>query len=558
MERSVEMLVALLAIWKAGAAYIPLDPTFPPERLRLVVEDFDSPLVLSHTETASQFPSQGIRMLDLDQLWATIGLEDSSDLNLAYSPSAPAYLIYTSGSTGRPKGVEVTQSNVVNLLFSMLTQPGFTASETLVAVTTISFDIAVLEMYLPLVAGAKLVIATRPVASDGVLLLKLLKESNATLLQATPITFRMLVAAGWKGTPPFTSWCIGEPLPRDLADAILKNGTALWNNYGPTETTVLSSVSLVQPGSGPVPIGAPIANTQFYVLDPHMQPVPLGVVGELYIGGDGVARGYYKRPDLNAERFLPDPFRSVTGAKLYRTGDLVRLLATGDFEFLGRADDQIKLRGFRIELGEIESALAAHRAIGQTAVTVREDMPGDKRLVAYLVPRNGSLPSTTELRSFLATKLPDYMIPSAFVPMEQLPLTANGKINRRALPTPVADALTSTDAYVAPSTPQQEAFAMVWAEILNMNRIGINDNIFELGANSLHVFQIAARANQAGLNVTPRQILQFRTIAAVLEQQSTVEATPRMTPITPVSRAKYRVTLPKQSMPTVLGGESDR
>jgi len=545
MERSVDMIVALFATWKAGATYIPLDPTFPTERLKMVFEDLPQPTVLTQAKLASDLPSTGSRIICIDERWSVVELESDSDLDLTYDSSRVAYVIYTSGSTGRPKGVEVTQVNVVNLLTSMAKTPGLSAKDALVAVTTISFDIAALEIYLPLICGARLVLASRAVASDGLQLLKLLRESKASVMQATPVTFRLLLAAGWRGNPPFVAWCGGEALPRDMADQILGCGVDLWNMYGPTETTIWSAVTRVSTQPCPVLVGPPIDNTQFYVLDGHQQLVPTGVAGELYIGGDGVARGYFKRPDLTAARFISDPFSKKAGARLYRTGDLVRRLRNGEFEFLGRTDGQIKLRGFRIELGEIESILALHDALDQAVVILREDAPGDKRLVAYMIPRNGSTPSGSEIRSYLLTKLPDYMVPAAFITLPSFPLTANGKIDRRALPAPDWAPLAHGTSYIAPRTPQENTLAKIWAEILHLDRVGIEDNIFELGADSLHVFQIAARANQAGIDVKPRQILQYRNIAAVMADLAASGPTSKAAPLTPVSRAKYRITQPE-------------
>lgn len=561
MERSLDMVVSLLATWKAGAAYVPLDPTFPLERLKMVFEDMSNPTVLTQSNLSSDLPSNRSRVIRVDELWPVIELQDPANLNLAYDSSQVAYVIYTSGSTGRPKGVEVTQSNVVNLLTSMAKTPGLTQKDVLVAVTTISFDIAALEIYLPLVSGAKLVVASRAVSSDGGQLLKLLQGVKATIMQATPVTFRLLLAAGWKGDPAFSAWCGGEALPRDLADEILKCRIVLWNMYGPTETTIWSAVTRVSLLSGPVLIGPPIDNTQFYVLDEHQQLVPTGVVGELFIGGDGVARGYYKRPDLTASRFINDPFSKKTGARLYRTGDLVRRLTNGEFEFQGRTDGQIKLRGFRIELGEIESALATHKAMDQAVVMLREDVPGDKRLVAYVIPSNGSVPTNNELRSYLLEKLPDYMVPSAYISLPSFPLTLNGKIDRRALPVPDWSPRAHGAAYVAPRTPQEESLAKIWAEVLHLERVGVEDNIFELGADSLHVFQIAARANQAGIDVRPRQILQYRSIAAVLADLATSAPASKSAPLAPVSRAKYRIVQPNLAAQTKVvdaGGSANQ
>jgi len=542
MERSVDLVVSLLATWKAGATYIPLDPTFPMERLKMVFEDLHQPTILTQSRLAADLPSAGTRIICVDERWPVIEIEDPKPLELTYEPAAVAYVIYTSGSTGRPKGVEVTQANVVNLLESMAKKPGMTAKDVLVAVTTISFDIAALEVYLPLITGAKLVLATRAVASDGTELLKLLRSSNATIMQATPVTFRLLMAAGWKGDPKFTVWCGGEALPRDLANQILALNIELWNMYGPTETTIWSATSQVEAKAGPVYVGPPIDNTEFYVLDAHRQLVPTGVAGELYIGGEGVAKGYFQRPDLTVERFVADPFSAKADAKFYRTGDLVRRMPTGEFDFLGRADGQIKLRGFRIELGEIETALSKFPGVLQAVVLLREDVPGDKRLVGYIVHGGKTSTPAAEMRSFLLAKLPDYMVPTAFVELASFPLTANGKIDRRALPAPDRSVQAQGSSYVAPQTPQEEQMAAIWADVLHLERVGVDDNIFELGADSLHVFQIAARANQAGIEVKPRQILQFRQIRAVLADLATSAPVAKAAPLMAVSRAKYRIS----------------
>ena len=419
----------------------------------MVFEDLEQPTVLTQSRLAGDLPSTNTRILCVDERWAVIDIEDPRPLDIAYDPQSVAYVIYTSGSTGRPKGVQVTQTNVVNLLASMAKKPGLSAKDVLVAVTTISFDIAALEVYLPLITGAKLVMATRPVASDGTELLKLLRSSNATVMQATPVTFRLLIAAGWKGNPKFTVWCGGEALPRDLVNQILALDIDVWNMYGPTETTIWSATSRMTQQSGPVYVGPPIDNTEFYVLDAHKQLVPTGVAGELYIGGAGVAKGYFQRPDLTADRFISHTFSAATGARLYRTGDLVRRLTTGEFDFLGRADGQIKLRGFRIELGEIETALSKAPGVNQAVVMLREDTPGDKRLVAYLVPSNGSTPVAADLRTHLLSKLPDYMVPAAFISLSSFPLTANAKIDRRALPVPDWAPAANGANYVAPRTP---------------------------------------------------------------------------------------------------------
>jgi amino acid adenylation domain-containing protein len=542
LERSAEMIVALLGAWKAGAGYLPLDPTFPRERLAFVFEESGVPVLLTQTRLMADLPSSDARVVCLDRDRPLLDRESPARPQIAADPARVAYTIYTSGSTGKPKGVEVTHRNVVNLLCSMARQPGLCARDTLVAVTTISFDIAALELYLPLITGAELVLASRPVASDGLQLLDLLRGSKATVMQATPVTFRLLLEAGWKGDPNFTALCGGEALPRDLANRILDCNVALWNMYGPTETTIWSAVNRVERGDGPVPIGAPIANTQFYVLDANGEPVPAGVAGELVIGGDGVARGYYKRPELTAQKFVADTFSGVHGARVYRTGDLVRRLPNGQYEFLGRMDGQVKLRGFRIELGEIESVLASHPAVKQAVVLLREDAPGDKRLIAYLLPAAGGIPAAGELRGYLLPQLPDYMVPSGFVTLAEFPLTPNGKLDRGALPAPDWAKQSAGTPYAPPVTDEEKRLAAIWAEVLRVERVGINDNLFELGADSLHVFQIVARANKAGINVKPRQVLQFRTISAIFAELAKSGAdAPRGPILAPVARSKYRL-----------------
>jgi amino acid adenylation domain-containing protein len=436
-----------------------------------------------------------------------------------------AYVIYTSGSTGKPKGVQISHRALVNFLCSMRLAPGLTEQDVLLSVTTLSFDIAGLELYLPLIVGARVVIASREVAADGIRLSELLTHSSATVMQATPATWRLLLAAGWQGNKPLKILCGGEALSRELANQLLTRCDSLWNLYGPTETTIWSTIYQVKSGDGLVSIGRAIANTQVYILDHRLQPTPVGVPGELYIGGAGVARGYLNRPELTAERFIPNPFSKQPEARLYKTGDLARYLPNGDIEYLGRIDHQVKIRGFRIELGEIETALAQYPGVEQAVVLAREDSPGLQRLVAYVVPREEqtldvlhtsrrpfpsppltkgglrgvisiearSLLKISELRDFLKKQLPDYMVPSAFVLLSALPLTPNGKVDRRTLPAPDATTLAGETVFVAPRTPVEEVLTNLWAEVLNLERVGIHDNFFELGGHSLLATQLISR-----------------------------------------------------------------
>ncbi len=383
LERSTEMVVALLAIQKTGATYVPLDPAFPAERLAFMAADAALPIVVTQRSLRSVLPPHQARVVEVDGDAEAIGRHPATRLPAAGRPDGLAYVLYTSGSTGKPKGVQVPVSAVVNFLWSVRSEPGLSAADRVVAVTTLSFDIAVLELWLPLVVGARIVLASREVAADGARLRRLVEEAGVTLMQATPTTWRLLLAAGWKGSPGFRAICGGEALPADLAEELVASAT-VWNMYGPTETTVWSTLYRLPRPVGPVLIGRPLANTQLHVLDRRGDHVPVGVPGELYIGGDGVTRGYLNRPELTAERFIPDPFRLEPGARLYRTGDTVRLRSSGDLEFLGRGDGQVKLRGFRIELGEIEAALARCPGVGAAVVLLREDRPGDPRLVGYV------------------------------------------------------------------------------------------------------------------------------------------------------------------------------
>ena len=498
VERSPEMLIGLLGVLKAGGAYVPLDPAYPQERLAFMLADSGAEVLLTQERLLDALPEHSARVICLDADWGEMADMEESNPTSDVTPDHLAYVIYTSGSTGKPKGVQVLHRGVVNFLYSMREEPGLSAEDVLLAVTTLSFDIAVLELFLPLIVGAQVEIVPREVASDGALLAARLADSGATVMQATPATWRMLIEAGWEGDRRLRILCGGEAMPRDLADQLLARCGALWNMYGPTETTVWSTCYRVTPGGGAVPIGRPIANTQIYLLDSQMEPVPVGVVGELYIGGDGVTRGYLNRPELTAERFIPDPFRAEPEARLYKTGDLARYLPDGNIEFLGRRDHQVKVRGFRIELGEIEAALAQHPAIRENVVIAREDTPGDKRLVGYLVLHpDQPAPSTGDLRRFLRDRLPEYMIPSAFVTLDALPLTPNGKVNRRALPAPPQTRPDTGAEYVAPRTPLEEELAHLCAGVLGLERVGVHDNFFDLGGTSLLatrlIFQVRER-----------------------------------------------------------------
>jgi amino acid adenylation domain-containing protein len=501
VERSLEMMIGLLGVLKAGGAYVPLDPAFPRDRLAFMMEDAQVGFLLTQERLQGSLPENQAQVTCLDADWPAISREDPQTERPSSRPEDLAYVLYTSGSTGRPKGVEITHGSVVNFLASMNDRPGIDPGDTLLAVTTLSFDISGLELFWPLASGARVVIAPREVAADGAALAALLRECGATIMQATPATWRLLLAAGWQGAPGLKVLCGGEELPRSLADQLLPKCAALWNMYGPTETTIWSAVQRVEPGTGPVPIGRPIQNTRVYVLDRHDQLLPVGVPGELYIGGAGVARGYLGRPALTAERFLPDRFyhqgaqQAAAGARMYRTGDLAKYRADGTLECLGRADSQVKIRGFRIELGEIEALLRSYPAVAEAVAEVRDRPDGEKQLVAFLVPKPGESLPDEGVRRFLRGQLPEYMVPAILVQLDRLPLTPNGKIDRRALPADLTG-LAPSRVFVPPLGPIESQVARVWAEELRVERVGAEDNYFELGGHSLLAARLMGRLRE--------------------------------------------------------------
>jgi amino acid adenylation domain-containing protein len=534
VERSLEMVVALLGILKAGGAYVPLDPAFPADRIAFMLQDAQAAVLLTQQHLIPQLPAHQATLVCLDSDQARLSQQSESNLTSSASATDLAYVIYTSGSTGRPKGVQIAHLALVNFLLSMREQPGLGSDDTLLAITTLSFDIAGLELFLPLLVGARLVVANRAAAADGFALLALLERTHTTVLQATPITWRLLLAAGWQGTPHLKMLCGGEALPAELAQQLLPRGASLWNMYGPTETTIWSTLCHIQAGDDPISIGRPIANTHIYLLDAHLQPVPIGVPGELYIGGDGLARGYYHRPELTAERFVPHPWSPEPGHRLYRTGDLARYLSDGRIEHLGRLDFQVKIRGFRIELGEIEAVLSEHPAVRQAVVVAREDVPGDKRLVAYVVLAAEQPAQISELHSIATQHLPAYMVPSAFVLLDSFPLTPNGKVDRRALPAPEPASRTAQDIYIAPTRLVEQQLVDIWQEILGVHPIGIRDDFFNLGGQSLLAIRLLDRIEQVcGKKLPPSILFAEATIehlvTALQDDASTDSRTPLVT-----------------------------
>ena len=546
LDRSTDMVAASLGVQTVGAAYVPLDPAFPVDRLRFMAEDAGLALVFG----GSRFESLGARapVVHLaDELQN--GKGPTGDTVVSAEPDDVAYVIYTSGSTGRPKGVAVEQRALVNLLWSMRHEPGFAVGDTLLAVTTLSFDIAALELFLPLVCGGCVSIATREEAVSGAALAALLRQTGATVMQATPATWQMMLEAGWTGDARLTVLCGGEALPFSLARRLASTCRRVWNMYGPTETTIWSSVldasALVARTAGEtapdsaIPIGRPIANTELHVLDRSLRPVPVGVPGELYIGGDGLARGYFQRPELTAERFVVDPFSATAGRRLYRTGDLVARRSDGDLDFHGRLDDQIKLRGFRIEIGEIENALLQHPAIGQAAVVVVSSSTGPRlqaAVVARAFPGEQGDAVGDALHIHLRRSLPEYMVPATFIVLDDLPRTPNGKIDRRALRQmqgPIAG-----ERGRGPSLPLEHMLCVLFEDVLKAKVDSTTASFFDLGGHSLTGARLAFRIEQdLGVRVSFADVFAHPTVdalARIVEARRAGAAGPEsIAPMTP-------------------------
>ncbi len=491
VDRTPEMVVGLLGILKAGGAYVPMDPAYPKERLDYMLEVSLAGVVVTQAGLAHNFAS-GVAAVVVD---AASELPHTRLHPPAYdaTPDDPAYVIFTSGSTGRPKGVEISRRSAVNLLQSVARAPGVTGTDRVCAISTLSFDIALFELVLPLTVGATILLIDRDTARDGRALRRRIESDAPTVIQATPATWRMLLEAGWRGGPALRLISTGEALPRELAKRLAPCGGELWNLYGPTETTVYSALTRVDAGDGPVLVGRPVDNTQIHIVDLELQLVPVGIPGELLIGGLGLATAYRGRPDLTAEKFIPDTLGGTPGQRLYRTGDLASWRPDGTIEVVGRIDHQIKLRGFRIELGEIETVLSRHPAVSQAVVYCREDQPGDRRLVAYVTTRADT--SADALREHLQAALPDYMVPSAYVMLEQFALTPNGKVDRKALPPPLSVATGSSE-IMHPRTPEEQELCMLWRQVLNLEHVGPRSNFFDLGGHSLLATQLLSRIAQ--------------------------------------------------------------
>jgi amino acid adenylation domain-containing protein len=525
MERSLEMVIALFGVLKAGGAYVPLDPAYPQERLAFMVTDAQSPVLLAQRALANRLSGFEGQVICLDTEGDPIAGERDENPTCGATSDNAAYVIYTSGSTGKPKGVVISHRAICNHMHWLQMTFPLTETDTVLQKTPFSFDASVWEFYAPLLAGGRLVMARPGGHQDGSYLVKTIVEQQVTILQLVPSLLKLLLQE-----PAFETcdslkrvFCGGEVLRVELVERFFDYlTTELINLYGPTEATIDATFWTCerQHSQQNVPIGRPIANMQAYILDSHLNPVPVGIPGELCLAGTGLARGYLNRPGLTAEKFVPNPFSRKPGERLYKTGDQARYLPDGSIEFLGRLDHQVKVRGYRIELGEIETTLRGHPVVRETVVLARQDVSGnrgeDKQLVAYLVPRRQPVPSVSELRHYLAEKLPDYMIPATFITLDALPLTPNGKVDRRALPVPGRTRPRLAGTLVAPRNPAEEALADIWADVLGLESVGIHDNFFELGGHSLLATRVASRIRDAfQVKILLAGLFEAPTIAAL-------------------------------------------
>ncbi|MEH2051408.1 amino acid adenylation domain-containing protein [Nostoc sp.] len=556
MERSLDMLVGILGILKAGGAYVPIDPTSPLDRLAYMLEDSQVPVLLTQERLLKNLPAHGMQVLCIDASWDTIAKESDDNLVSGVITDNLAYVIYTSGSTGKPKGVQITHQNLVHSINARIFYYHKPVTSFLLT-SPFAFDSSVAGIFWTFCQGGVLSLPAENFQLDFSQIIEAIAKHQISHLLCLPSLYKLILeqAKPQQLVSLETVIVAGESCPLKLVEQHreLLPSTSLFNEYGPTEGTVWSSVYDCQNHDlkTVVPIGRPIPNTQIYLLDAHLQPVPIGVAGELHIGGLGLARGYLNRPELTAEKFISNPFSDEAETRLYKTGDLARYLWDGNIEFLGRIDHQVKIRGFRIELGEIEALLTQHPNLREAIVLAQEDNMGNKRLIAYIVPNQEPAPKVSELRSFLKNHLPDYMIPSDFVVLKTLPLNPNGKVDRQTLPTYKQEKSELEVVFVAPRTSVEKALAQIWCQVLGLERVGIHDNFFELGGDSILNIQIVSRASQAGLQLIPKQLFDYPTIAelaALVGTTQTIEAEQGVVsgaiPLTPIQHWFFELHLP--------------
>jgi aspartate racemase len=544
MESCVDLVVGILGILKAGGAYVPLDPAYPRQRLAFMLADAQVQVLLTQAGLAASLPEHSAPVLCLDADWPLMASQSADDLQSPVVPHNLAYVIYTSGSTGEPRGVMITQANVCHYVHALRGPLGLSAADRYLHTASVAFSSSVRQLLLPLAHGATIVMATTEQFRDPLALCQVIRRHQVTVLDIMPSYWRNLMNVLSRLTPESRTALLdnglrlimsaSEPLASDVPGRWatgFQHQACLINMFGQTETTGIVAVYPLplQGDTMPVvPIGRPIANTQLYLLDAALRPVPIGVPGELCVGGRGLGRGYLQRPELTAQKFVPQPFSAAPGARLYTTGDLARYWPDGTLAFLGRIDHQVKIRGMRIEPGEVEAVLCQHPAVASAVVIARQETAGDKRLVAYVVPPPDLVPTSAELRHFLQAQLPDYMVPAAFALLAELPLTPNGKVDRQALPAPDQARPDLEKVFVAPRTPVEEAIARIWAEVLGRQQVSIHDNFFALGGHSLLAAQVIYRLSEVFLVELPLRSL-FETptvagVAAVVAQQQGEQA----------------------------------
>ncbi|MDP8242501.1 MAG: amino acid adenylation domain-containing protein [Candidatus Hinthialibacter antarcticus] len=528
LERSPDMVIALLAVLKAGGAYVPMDPGFPQERLQYMLQDSGAKVLLTQSSLQDELAIEGVSVIVVNEIQHDALAPDAPRVDI--SQNQLAYIIYTSGSTGRPKGVEISHRTLLNFLLSMAREPGFNANDRLLAVTTISFDIAGLELFLPLMRGGEIVLASHDEGADGIQLLRLMEDAKPSVMQATPATWRMLLEAGWSGSPEMKILCGGEALPWRLAKELLRRGASVWNLYGPTETTIWSCLHRVEENTNTdldanILIGRPIDNTTIYIVDASGQPTPIGVPGELLIGGDGLARGYHNRDELTREKFIVNPFSKELGQRLYRTGDLAAYREDGTIEFLGRLDHQVKVRGFRIETGEIEAVLSGHPGVRQAVVVLNKSSNGEGSLAAYYTADESI--SLVDIRAWVRAKLPEYMAPSYFTHLDAMPLTPNGKVDRKALPPIESSIAEAAPIDEEPRTELEVKLLELWRGSLENNAVGVHGNFFEWGGHSILATRLLYRIQRdLSLNATLMDLFQHPTPAGFAAAFAEKDAAP--------------------------------
>jgi amino acid adenylation domain-containing protein len=512
LERGPHLLTAFLAVLKTGGAYVPIDPEYPSGRVAFMAGDCGAQVMVTQSALAGRVDGTTRHTVVLDRDHAAIDARPDRALGRTATGGDLAYVIYTSGSTGTPKGVMVHHRALTNFVKSIVERPGLRAGESVVALTTISFDPSVLEMYVPLLVGATVVMAGTEQARDPARMTDLIARTRPTAVQATPVTLRMLVDFGWQAPAGLTVLSGGEKLPAELAQRLAAHGAVVWDLYGPTEATVWATAARLD-SAGRVEDWSPLANYTIHLLDKDLEPVAVGAVGELYIGGPSVALGYRGQPALTAEKYVPDPYAVIPGGRIYHTGDLARRRVDGSVEILGRADRQVKIRGHRMEPGEIEAALTAHQAIRAAVVHPTPTPSGELQLTAYLVARGDTLPPAEELRELLLQRMPDYMAPAAYLQLAAFPLTPNGKIDYGSLPVPEANA---AEERVDPRTAEERVVADVWQEVLGSPRIGVHENFFDIGGHSLLATRVAVRLRaQLGIDVPVRGLFDHSTVATL-------------------------------------------